>query len=85
MSGIHSKITRQEDINNNENIHRNQPNTDTDIRITDKDIKTAIINTTVFRMFKKTQKIILKDPNLPAMKNILDWINGTVNTEGKLI
>lgn len=53
MCGIHSKITRQEDISNNENIHQNQPNTDTDIRITDKDIKTAIINITVFHMFKK--------------------------------
>lgn len=55
-------------------IHQIQPNTNTDVRITDKDIKTAII--TVFYMFKKLSRDlenILKDANLLQMKhNIWD-------------
>lgn len=73
-------------------IHQIQPNTNTDVRITDKNIKTAII--TVFYMFKKLSRDlenILKGPNLlqmentiSEMKNTLNGINGRVNTKEKI-
>lgn len=73
-------------------VYQIQPNTNTDVRITDKDIKTAII--TVFYMFKKLSRDlenILKDPNLLQMKNTiseikntLNGINGRVNTKEKI-